>query len=86
MLKNYRVRDYNFKLVIYVLTLTIIGIMAIGSADESLQSRQLYGFLTALFLMVVISLFDYSLLISFHWVLYIVNVILLLLYFLLVKL
>ncbi|MCL2718266.1 MAG: rod shape-determining protein RodA [Lachnospiraceae bacterium] len=81
MLKNYRVRDYNFKLVIYVLTLTIIGIMAIGSADESLQSRQLYGFLTALFLMVVISLFDYSLLISFHWVLYIVNVILLLLVF-----
>ncbi|MCL2051922.1 MAG: rod shape-determining protein RodA [Lachnospiraceae bacterium] len=78
MLKNYRLRDYNFKLVIYVIALAIIGIMAIGSADESLQTRQLYGFLTALFLMVVISLFDYSLIIYFYWVIYVVNIILLL--------
>ena len=81
MLKNYRIRDYNFKLVIYVIALTIIGIMAIGSADEALQSKQLYGFLTALFLMVVISLFDYSLSIHFHWVIYAVNISLLLLVF-----
>jgi len=78
MLKNYRVRDYNFKLVIYVVTLTIIGIMAIGSADEFLQNRQLYGFLTALFLMVVISLFDYSIILHFYWIIYVVNIALLL--------
>ena len=80
MLKKYRIREYNFRLVIYVISLTIIGIMAIGSAsaDEILQSRQLYGFMTALFLMVVISLFDYSLIIHFHWVIYVVNIALLL--------
>ncbi|MCL2254185.1 MAG: rod shape-determining protein RodA [Lachnospiraceae bacterium] len=78
MLRNYRIRDYNFKLVIYIVALTIIGIMAIGSAaDESLQSKQIYGFLTALFLMVVISLFDYSLIIHLHWVIYGVNIALL---------
>ena len=77
MLKNYRIRDYNFKLVIYVVTLTIIGIMAIGSADDFLQTRQLYGFLTALFLMVVISLFDYSIIIHFHWIIYFTNIVLL---------
>lgn len=79
MFKSYHIRDYNFKLVIYVIALTIIGIMAISSADESLQSRQIYGFLTALFLMVVISLFDYSLILNFHWIIYAVNMTLLML-------
>ena len=77
MLKAYRIRDYNFKLLIYVFALTIIGILAIGSAAEYLQSRQLYGFLTAVVLMVVISLFDYSLIIRFHWLIYVVNIVLL---------
>ena len=37
MLRQYRVRDYDFKLIILVVALTIIGIFAVGSADESLQ-------------------------------------------------
>lgn len=77
MLKRYRVRDYNFKLVIYVVALAIIGIIVIGSAEEALQSKQISGFVTALFLMVVISLFDYSVLLNFYWVAYFANIILL---------
>jgi rod shape determining protein RodA len=59
------------------MALTILGILAIGSADEYLQNRQLYGFLTALFLMVVISFFDYSLILKFYWIIYFVNIVLL---------
>lgn len=77
MLKRYRIWDYDFKLVIYVLALTIIGILAVGSADEALQSKQISGFLTALFLMAVISLFDYSVLLHLYWLIYLANVVLL---------
>ncbi len=77
MFKHYRIRDYNFKLVIFVVALTIIGIFAIGSAEEALQSKQITGFLTALFLMVVISFFDYSVLLNLYWIMYIANLILL---------
>lgn len=79
MLKQYRVRDYDFKLIILVIALTVIGIMAVGSAKESLQSRQTAGFVFGLFLMLVISLFDYSVILKFYWLIYFLNIILLLL-------
>lgn len=79
MLKHYRVRDYDFKLVILVIALTVIGIFAVGSADESLQRTQVFGFIFGLFLMVVISFFDYSVLLKLYWLFYIANIVLLLL-------
>ena len=60
MFKHYRLRDYDFKLIILVLAVSIIGVIAIGSAKESLQSKQLVGVLLGLFLMVAVSLFDYT--------------------------
>ena len=77
MLKHYHIRDYDFKLIILVVALTWIGIFAIGSAQESLQSRQVAGFVFGLFLMVVLSLFDYSVILRFYWILYVVNIVLL---------
>ena len=60
MLKQYRIRDYNFKLAIMVIALAVIGIITVGSAQESLQSKQILGFAFGVFLMLVLSLFDYS--------------------------
>lgn len=80
MLKQYRVRDYDFKLVILVAALTTIGIFAVGSAaEESLQRTQIAGFIFGSFLMIVISLFDYSVLLKLYWLFYIGNIALLLL-------
>ena len=79
MIKHYRIRDYDFKLIILVVALTVIGILAIGSAKESLQTRQIAGFVFGLFLMMVISLFDYSVILRFYWLLYVVNIVLLIL-------
>lgn len=79
MLKRYRVRDYDFKLILMLIALTVIGILVIGSANESYQSKQILGFVMGLFLMVVISLFDYSTFLRFYWVIYVVNMLLLLL-------
>ena len=35
MFKNYRLRDYDFKLIILVLALSAVGIMTIGSAEPA---------------------------------------------------
>ncbi len=77
MLKHYHIRDYDFKLIILVAAITTIGILAIGSAKESLQSRQLAGAVFGFFLMLVISLFDYTIILKFYWIMYAVNLILL---------
>ncbi len=77
MLRHYHIRDYDFKLIIFVVALTAMGILAIGSAKESLQSRQLAGAVFGFFLMLVISLFDYSILLHFYWLMYVVNILLL---------
>lgn len=77
MLKQYKIRYYDFKLVLLVISLAVIGIIAVGSAEPSLQNRQIAGFAFGVFLMVVISLFDYSVLLNLYWVMYVFNIILL---------
>lgn len=77
MLKHYKIRHYDFKLIIMVIALTVIGIIAVGSAEESLQNRQIAGFTFGLFLMLVISLFDYSVLLNLYWLMYVGNLVLL---------
>ncbi len=79
MLKKYRIKDYDFKLVVMLIALSIIGILAVGSAEKELQQKQLMGFLLGLFLMVVISLFDYGVFLRFWWVIYAINAVLLVL-------
>lgn len=79
MLKQYKIRNFNFKLAIMVIALAVIGIIAVGSAQESLQNRQIAGFAFGLFLMIVLSLFDYSVVLNFYWPIYILNLVLLIL-------
>lgn len=78
MFKNYRVRDYDFKLIFMLVAITIIGILAIGSAKESVQNKQILGFIVGFFIMIVLSFFDYSFFLRFSWVIYIFDILLLL--------
>ncbi len=78
MFTKYRLRQYNFKLVIFVITLAVIGIMAVSSADESLYHRQMWGVIGGIVIMIILSLFDYNLLLKFYWIYYIANIVLLL--------
>ena len=77
MLKQYRLRDYRFRLVFYVVALTIIGIMVVGSAKPSVQNKQIAGLILGLIVMVGISLIDYNFILKFSWLFYFVNVALL---------
>lgn len=73
MLKQYKIRYYDFKLVLLVIALAVVGIVAVGSAEPSLQNKQIAGFAFGIFLMLVISLFDYSVLLNLYWLMYIFN-------------
>lgn len=77
MLRRYRLRDYDFKLVIMIMALNIIGILAIGSAKESVQDKQIMGMIVGMIIMLTLSLFDYSLLLNLYWVFYLINFVLL---------
>ena len=71
MFKQYRLKNYKFILIFYVVFLNIIGILLIGSAKPSLQNKQIIGLLGGLFIMVIVSLIDYSFILKFSWLIYI---------------
>ena len=77
MFKRYRLRDYDFKLVLLILALSAVGVIAIGSAEPSLQNKQLAGVAAGVVLMVVVSLFDYTTIIRLNWLMYVANLVLL---------
>ena len=79
MLKRYRIRDYDFKLVLMLIAISVIGILVIGSAEKSVQDKQIMGLIIGVFLMIMISLFDYTALLNLYWGFYLLNIVLLLL-------
>lgn len=78
MLKRYSIRNYNFRLVIYLVALAILGILVIGSAKEgNNQTRQIMGLILGLGAMIVVSLIDYSFILRFVWIFYGLDLVLL---------
>ena len=75
--QRYQLKDYRVSLVILVLAISIIGIFMVGSAQSSLQSRQILGVAAGFTAMVVISLIDYNWVLNMYWILYAVNLVLL---------
>lgn len=77
MLQNYRLRNYNFKLLILVLIAGVFGTLMINSADSSYFKKQLLGFIICLIGLVVLSLIDYKFISKFYLLLYAFNLLLL---------
>lgn len=74
MWKQYKLRNYHFLLILYMAAVTVIGLFVIGSAEESVQNRQMFGFVMGLILMIIISLIDYSFILKFSWIYYILMI------------
>ena len=60
--------------MVYVVILTIIGIFVVGSAQKSLQDNQIMGLFAGLVVMVIASLIDYSFLLKFRRIFYLMVV------------
>ena len=70
---NYKPRNYNLKLLFYVLVINIVGSMVVNSATMNVDAdggltiyqKQMIGILIGLILMGVISLIDYHFIVFF---------------------
>ncbi len=78
MIKQYKLRFYNFKLVVLLLAISFIGVLLVGSAMESQMTKQLAGVMAGVVIMLVISLMDFSWILNFYWFIYGFNIIMLL--------
>ena len=74
---EYKLRYYDFLLLGAVLALSVIGVVAISSADPSLLAKRIGGVLGCALALVIVSLIDYHFVLKFWWAAYIVNVLLL---------
>ncbi len=74
LLKRYHLKDYKFFLILTVLALSVVGILVIGSAKESLQSKQILGLIMGIAAMFLFSLVDYVWMLNLYWVIYILNI------------
>ena len=70
MIRQYKLKDYNFRLVLVLMVLTFIGVLLVGSAEPSLQKKQFAGMILGLTVMVIVSLMDYSWILNFNWIMY----------------
>ncbi len=71
MLKKYRLRDFDFRLVILVLLASGISVLSVSSANESYVKTQIAGIVVGFVVMIVIALFDYAWVLKFNWMMYI---------------
>ncbi|MCR4587184.1 MAG: rod shape-determining protein RodA [Lachnospiraceae bacterium] len=78
-MRQLSIKDYDFRLVFLVLLLTVLGIIAVGSAKESVQNKQIMGAAMGFILMIIISVIDYNFVLKFYWGYYILNMVFLVL-------
>ena len=74
MLSEYNFKNFNFRLLFYVLALNAIGVLVINSAvngDRSYMNRQLIGLFGGLIIAVVLSLINYRYLMRCTWIIYV---------------
>ena len=77
MLRQYRLSDYRFRLILWVVALATLGILIIGSANAEYQMKQTLGLIGGVVVMILISLFDYTWILNFYWLIYLFGTVLL---------
>ena len=70
---EYKLRYYDFLLLAAVLALSVIGVVAISSADASLLVKRIGGVLGCAAALILVSLIDYKFILKFWWLGYLVN-------------
>ena len=77
MLKQYKLRFYNFRLILLLTAISMIGVVLVGSAAQDLKNKQFAGVILGLIVMLILSLMDYSWIMNFQWIMYGFNIVML---------
>ena len=67
MFKLYRLKNYNFRLVILLIAISIIGVLLIGSADSADQKKQAFGGVLGVVIMIFVDLLELRWVMIFYW-------------------
>ncbi len=70
MFSGINLRKYNIILVLLCISISILGIMFIGSANSSYIERQQQGLLMGIGCMLLFSFINYSFILKFYWLIY----------------
>ena len=74
MLKQYKLKNYKFILIIFVMALNALGVLLVGSASPSDMKKQMIGMISGMALMLVVSVIDYNFILKFSWLIYLAGV------------
>ncbi len=75
---EYRFRYFGWRLVLFVIALSILGVLVIGSAStEGYDKKQAACLIVGSVMMLAIAFVDYHFVLKFYWLMYIVNIALL---------
>lgn len=77
MIKQYKLRFYNFRLIVLLLAINAIGVLLVGTARSDLQNKQIAGVVLGVVIMLILSLIDYSWILNFQWIMYGANLLML---------
>lgn len=77
MIRQYKLRFYNFKLVALLLASSLFGVQLVASASPDLRNKQLLGVVTGVVILIILSLMDYSWILNFQWIMYGFNLLML---------
>lgn len=78
MFTKFNPKKYNYFLLIITIVTIIIGSIMINSADSSYTYKQILGAIAGVFILLVVSIINYQFICKFYFVLYIINIVLLL--------
>ncbi len=79
MLNKFSFKKMDYLLIALVCALNYCGLLAIQHAAPDLYRRQMLGFMLGVFLMLLVSVFDYHYILKLHWLFYVLAIALLVL-------
>lgn len=79
MFTRFNLKDYNFKLLIMVISAMVCGVIMINSADSSFTLKQSIGVGVGILIMLFVSVINYDFLCRFYSAFFIINAVILIL-------
>lgn len=79
MFKKYKMRSYNYRLIIFIAVTCAYALTVVNSANSEYTLKQGVGMAAAFLMMIFISFVDYKFITKYYWLWYILGNILLIL-------
>lgn len=70
MYKKYKLRDFDFRLLVLSLLASSISILAVNSANADYLKRQIFGIVAGIIIMLLVAFIDYTFVLRFYWLFY----------------